>query len=296
MITERERLLVQTPESFNKRFRVDVRVENEALSIAAKDKTITVRNALGEEYTEKYDKLLLSPGAVPVVPPMPGIDDSAIFTLRNVADTDRIKTFMIHNQVTSAVVIGAGFIGLEMAENLVHAGCRVSVVEMDTQVMPVVDYSMAAYLHHELTRQGVSLYLGTRVERFERGTEGLKVCFSTGDSIQADMVILSIGVRPNVALARDAGLTIGETGGIWVDEYLQTSDPDIYAVGDAIEFPHPITKRPWLNYLATPANRQGRIVADNMVHKSIIPYGGARRTATADVFVLHTTFRGHSAK
>ncbi|MGL5683028.1 MAG: FAD-dependent oxidoreductase [Marinifilaceae bacterium] len=296
VIKEREKLFVQTPESFGKRFNVDVRVESEVLSVHPNNNTVVVRNKNGEEYTEKFDKLLLSPGAVPVVPPMAGIDDRAIFTLRNVADTDKIKSYMHDNAVKRAVVIGAGFIGLEMAENLHHAGCAVSVVEMANQVMPPVDFSMASVLHHELTSKGVALYLERKVEYFERLNNVLYVVFAGGERIETDMVILSIGVRPDVKLARDAGLRIGEAGGIWVDEYLQTSQPDIFAVGDAIEFPHPISGQPWLNYLANPANRQGRIVADNMTRKNIIPYEGAIGTAIAKVFDVTVATTGLPAK
>lgn len=296
VITDRERLFVQTPESFGKRFNIDVRVENEVIEIQPKAHTVTIRRKDGSQYTEKYDKLLLSPGASPVRPPLPGIDSEGIFTLRNVNDTDRIKTYLTAKNVKRAVVVGAGFIGLEMAENLHHAGVNVSVVEMGNHVMAPVDFSIAAHLHQHLTQKGVSLYLEQAVAAFERKGNEIRVMLKSGETIVADMVILSIGVRPETTLAKAAGLRIGETGGIWVDNYLQTSEADIYAVGDAIEFPHPITGKPWLNYLANPANRQGRIVADNMVEGNKYAYEGAIGTAIAKVFDMTVASTGLAAK
>ena len=296
VISDRERLFVQTPESFGKRFNIDVRVENEVVEIQPKEHTVTIRRKDGSQYKETYDKLLLSPGASPVRPPLPGIDSEGIFTLRNVNDTDRIKTYLTTKSVKRAVVVGAGFIGLEMAENLHHAGVDVSVVEMGNQVMAPVDFSIAAHLHQHLTQKGVSLYLEQAVAAFERKGNEIRVILKSGETIVADMVILSIGVRPETTLAKAAGLHIGETGGIWVDEYLQTSEADIYAVGDAIEFPHPITGKPWLNYLANPANRQGRIVADNMVEGNKYAYEGAIGTAIAKVFDMTVASTGLAAK
>lgn len=296
VISDRERLFVQTPESFGKRFNIDVRVENEVVEIQPKEHTVTIRRKDGSLYKETYDKLLLSPGASPVRPPLPGIDAEGIFTLRNVNDTDRIKTYLTTKSVKRAVVVGAGFIGLEMAENLHHAGVDVSVVEMGNQVMAPVDFSIAAHLHQHLTQKGVSLYLEQAVAAFERKGSEIRVMLKSGETIVADMVILSIGVRPETTLAKAAGLRIGETGGIWVDEYLQTSEADIYAVGDAIEFPHPITGKPWLNYLANPANRQGRIVADNMVEGNKYAYEGAIGTAIAKVFDMTVASTGLAAK
>lgn len=296
VISDRERLFVQTPESFGKRFNIDVRVENEVVEIQPKEHTVTIRRKDGSQYKETYDKLLLSPGASPVRPPLPGIDSEGIFTLRNVNDTDRIKTYLTAKNVKRAVVVGAGFIGLEMAENLHHAGVNVSVVEMGNQVMAPVDFSIAAHLHQHLTQKGVSLYLEQAVAAFERKGNEIRVILKSGETIVADMVILSIGVRPETTLAKAAGLRIGETGGMWVDEYLQTSEADIYAVGDAIEFPHPITGKPWLNYLANPANRQGRIVADNMVEGNKYAYEGAIGTAIAKVFDMTVASTGLAAK
>ena len=296
VIEDRAKLLVQTPQSFGQRFRIDVRVENEAVAIDPARKAVTVRRADGTTYEETYDKLLLSPGATPVRPPLEGIGEEGIFTLRNVDDTDRIKAYLTEKRVRRAVVVGAGFIGLEMAENLHHAGVAVSVVEMGNQVMAPIDYSMAAPVHQHLVEKGVGLYLEEGVTSFRRTDEGLTVFLKSGKTLQADLVLLSIGVRPATALAKEAGLKLGETGGIWVDEYLQTSAPDIYAVGDAIEFPHPLTGKPWLNYLAGPANRQGRIVADNMALGNVTAYEGAIGTSIAKVFDLTVASTGLAAK
>lgn len=296
VIEDRQKLLVQSPEAFSKRFRIDVRVENEVVEIHPKEKMLKIRRGDGIEYIENYDKLLLSPGANPVRPPLGGIDSEGIFVLRNVEDTDRIKKFMETNRVKHAVVVGAGFIGLEMAENLSHAGIHVAVVEMGEQVMAPIDFSMASFIHQELCQKGVDLYLGEGVTHFENTSSGLTVYLKSGKMIHADMVLLSIGVRPATSLAVQAGLKLGETGGIWVDEYLQTSAQDIYAVGDAIEYPHPITGKPWLNNLANPANRQGRVVADNMVLGNVIKYEGAIGTSIAKVFDLTVGSTGLPAK
>ena len=296
VIAEREKLLVQTPASFGKRFRIDVRVENEVIAIDPEKKTLTIRKADGKEYEETYDILLLSPGAKKVKQPLEGIDSEGIFTLRNVEDTDRIKAYITDKQVKRAVVVGAGFIGLEMAENLHHAGVAVSVVEMGNQVMAPIDFSMAAPIHRHLIEKGVSLYLEEGVTCFRRTVEGITVFLKSGKTIPADMVLLSIGVRPATALAQQAGLELGETGGIRVDEHLETSVKDIYAVGDAIEYPHPLTGKPWLNYLANPANRQGRIVADNMALGNTTSYEGAIGTSIAKVFDMTVASTGLAAK
>ena len=296
VIEERDRLFVQTPEAFGKRFNIDVRTRSEVIAIHPEKKQVTVRSAEGKEYTENYDKLLLSPGASPVVPPLPGIQSEGIFTLRNVDDTDRIKAYMTAHQVRRTVIVGGGFIGLEMAENLKHAGSQVAVVEMAPQVMGPIDYSMAALVHQHLQQQDVKLYLEQAVERFSREGDELTVYFKSGISLKADMVLLSIGVRAETRLAQEAGLKFGEMRGIWVDAYLQTSDADIYAVGDAIEYPNPITGKPWLNFLAGPANRQARIVADNMVLGNRIHYEGAIGTSIAKVFDLTVASTGLPAK
>ena len=239
---------------------------------------------------------MLSPGASPVRPPLKGIDSEGIFTLRNVADTDRIKQYLGEKEVKRAVIVGGGFIGLEMAENLVHAGVEVSVVEMADQVMGPIDFSMASFVHEHLRRKGVKLYLGQAVEAFGRTDAGLEVAFKSGIRLHVDMVLLSIGVRAETRLASEAGLKLGEMRGIYVNEYLQTSDENVYAVGDAIEYPHPITGKPWLNFLAGPANRQARIVADNIVFGNRVKYEGSIGTSIAKVFDLTVASTGLPAK
>lgn len=296
VINDRDRLFVQTPEAFARRFNIDVRTQSEVTAIDRKKKEVSVRTADGRVYTESYDKLLLSPGASPVRPPLPGIDSKGIFTLRNVDDTDRIKTYIEMRGVRRATVVGGGFIGLEMAENLIHAGITVSLVEMADQVMSPIDYSMAALVHGHLTRKGVRLYLKQAVESFDKSKGGLSVRLKSGIAFETDMVILSIGVRPASRLAEEAGLQLGERHGIYVNSYLQTSDESIYAVGDAVEYPHPITGKPWLCYLAGPANRQARIVADNMVYGNRIAYEGSIGTSVAKVFDLTVASTGLPAK
>ncbi len=295
-IEERDKLFVQTPEAFGRRFNIDVRTSSEVTGINPKAKTVTVKGADGRVYTESYDKLLLSPGASPVKPPLPGIDSEGIFTLRNVADTDAIKAYMNERGPKNAVIIGAGFIGLEMAENLHEAGMEVAVVEMANQVMAPIDYSLASFVHQHLAQKGVSLYLEKAVSSFEKTDTGIKVVFKSGETLLTDLVILSIGVRPNTNLALEAGLELGEMKGLKVNQYLQTSDDNIYAVGDVIEYPHPVTGKPWLNYLAGPANRQARIVADNMVFGNKEPYEGAIGTSIAKVFDLTVASTGLAAK
>ncbi len=295
VIREREKLLVQTAEDFSVRFRVDVRTENQVIFIDKKRKTVTVRRSSEDTYEESYDRLLISTGSVPVRPLLPGIDTEGIFTLRSITDADGIKEYTDHHLIRHAVVVGGGFIGLEMAENLHALGARVSIVEMGNQVMAPLDFSMAALVHQHLMEKGVNLYLEQAVASFEREGKEIKVIFKSGQSVKADIVILSIGVRPETNLARAAGLTIGEAGGIAVNDYLQTSDESIYAIGDAIEFRHPVTGKPWLNYLAGPANRQGRIVADNLLGANI-PYEGAIGTSIARVFDLAVASTGLPGK
>ena len=294
VIAHREKLFVQTPEAFGQQFNVDVRICSEAIAIHPEKKTVTVRKADGSCYEEGYDRLLLSPGATPVRPPLKGIDLEGIFTLRNVEDTDRIKSYLQEHKVKSAVVVGGGFIGLEMAENLQEAGAKVSIVEMANQVMAPIDFSMASYVHRHLTDKGVDLYLEKGVDHFEQVDHRIRVCLANGENLDTDLVLLSIGVRPSTNLATEAGIRVGR--GIQVDEYLETSVPDIFAVGDAIEYPHPVTGENWLNYLAGPANRQARIVADNMVRGKQEKYEGSIGTAIAKVFDLTVATTGLPAK
>lgn len=296
-IPDRESLFVQTPDSFNQRFNVDVRVDSEVVDIRANEKLVVVKPKHGKEYTESYDKLLLSPGARALVPPLEGINSTGIFTLRNVEDTDQVKAYIDTHNIRRAAVVGAGFIGLEMAENLHDKGINVSIIEMANQVMAPVDFSTASHLHQHLTDKKVALYLSQQVQRFERHTTGeITVHMASGKTVVVDMVILSIGVRPNTQLADKAGAKIGEAHGIWVDSHLETTVKDIYAVGDAIEYPHPVSGLPYLNYLANPANRQARIVADNMIMGNKTEYEGAIGTAIAKVFDMVVGTTGLPAK
>lgn len=297
VIYEREKLFVQTPQSFAARFNIEARVHTEVERIDPAKKVITARDlASGKVYEEAYDKLILSPGAEPVRPPLPGIESDGIFTLRNVSDTDRVKAYIEDHDVKRAVIVGAGFIGLEMAENLHEYGVKVSVVEMADQVMTPVDYEIATMVHQHFKSKGVGLHLQEAVTTFRQTENGIDVELRSGTVMRVDMVLLSIGVRPDARLAREAGLEIGETGGIKVNEYLQTSDPDIYAVGDAIEFPNPVSGRPALAFLAGPANKQGRICADNVVEGNQRKYKGSIGTAIAKVFDLTVGATGLSAK
>lgn len=295
VIKSRDKLFVQTPEAFSRRFNVDVRTRHEALSIDTERHEVSIRRADGTTYSETYDRLLLSPGAEPVRPPLEGIDTEGIFTLRNVDDTDRIHSYLGTHRVRHAVVVGGGFIGLEMAENLHHAGAGVSIVEMADQVMAPVDFSIASHVHRHLMDKGVGLWLGRGVERFTSENGSIKVWLNTGETLSADLVLLSIGVRPSVKLAREAGIELGARG-IKVNRWLQTSSPDVYAVGDAIEYEHPIAGGPWLNYLAGPANRQARIAADNMVYGNREEYEGSIGTSVAKVFDITVGAAGLAAK
>lgn len=297
IITERDNLFVQTPESFGTRFNLQVRNLSEVTAIDREKKEVTVKDLrTGTIYQEGYDKLVLSPGAEPVRPPLPGINQEGIFTLRNVPDTDRIKKYIEARQPRRAVVVGAGFIGLEMAENLHHSGINVTIVEMADQVMTPLDLSMASLVHQHLKTKNVEFYLKTAVSSFDREDDRIVVRLSSSKAIKADMVILSIGVRPDSHLAREAGLETGKTGGIRVNEFLQTTDSDIYAVGDAIEFANPVTGTPMITYLAGPANKQGRIVADNIVRGNIKKYQGSINTAIAKVFDITVASTGVSGK
>lgn len=295
VIKSRDKLFVQTPEAFSRRFNVDVRTRHEALSIDTERHEVSIRRADGTTYSETYDRLLLSPGAEPVRPPLEGIDTEGIFTLRNVDDTDRIHSYLGTHRVRHAVVVGGGFIGLEMAENLHHAGAGVSIVEMADQVMAPVDFSIASHVHRHLMDKGVGLWLGRGVEKFTSDNGSIKVWLNTGETLSADLVLLSIGVRPSVKLAREAGIELGARG-IKVNRWLQTSSPDVYAVGDAIEYEHPIAGGPWLNYLAGPANRQARIAADNMVYGNREEYEGSIGTSVAKVFDITVGAAGLAAK
>ncbi|MCQ2271639.1 MAG: FAD-dependent oxidoreductase [Bacteroidales bacterium] len=298
VISEKKSLLLQTPISFGNRYDVDVRVKNEVVDIDTENKTVNVKNLLnGKEYQEKFDKLILSPGAQPIIPPLVGIKSERIFTLRNVSDTDRIKLQAVtqFNQLKEVVVIGAGFIGLEMVENLHALGYHITVIEKARQVMPNVDSSIAAAVQKELKNHNVTLLLNHEVKSFETEADRIRIDVGKVQKIEADFVILSIGVKANTKLAEAAGLAIGQHG-IQVNEYLQTSNSDIYALGDAIEFPHPLSGIPYCNFLAGPANRQARICADNLVLENKIKYNGSVATAIAKIFNLTVGSTGLSER
>lgn len=296
-INNREKLFVQTAKGFTDRFRIDIRTEQEVTAIRPDKKEVEIKNlSTGETYTETYDKLVLSPGAEPLRPGIEGIGSKKIFTLRNVPDTDTIKNYVNTENPKRAIVVGGGFIGLEMAENLHDLGIQVDVVEMANQVMAPLDFSMAAIVHRQLTDKGVGLHLEDGVSRFEEKDGGVTVHLRSGKQIATDMVLLSIGVRPETKLAKDAGLAIGERGGIAVNDYMQTSDADIYALGDAVEVRHLVTGQPALIPLAGPANKQGRIVADNIVFGNKEKYPGSIGTSIAKVFDLTVTAAGANAK
>ena len=296
-INNREKLFVQTVKGFTDRFRIDIRTEQEVTAIRPDKKEVEVKNlSTGEIYTETYDKLVLSPGAEPLRPGIEGIGSKKIFTLRNVPDTDTIKNYINIEKPKRAIVVGGGFIGLEMAENLHDLGIQVDVVEMANQVMAPLDFSMAAIVHQQLTDKGVGLHLEDGVSRFEEKDGGVTVHLRSGKQIATDMVLLSIGVRPETKLAKEAGLAIGERGGIAVNDYMQTSDADIYALGDATEVKNLVTGQPSLIPLAGPANKQGRIVADNIIFGNKKKYAGSIGTSIAKVFDLTVAATGANAK
>ncbi|MHC4166773.1 MAG: FAD-dependent oxidoreductase [Planctomycetota bacterium] len=295
-IESREDLLLQTPESFRHRFNVQVRVRNEVTQIDPAKKQIRVKDlSSGHTYVETYDKLILSPGAEPTRPPIPGIDSDGIFTLRNVRDTDAINNFIEDRKPMRAIIVGAGYIGLEMAENLRRRGVSVAVIEMADQVMPVMDKEMASFILQELQKHNIALWADDAVTGFQPLDSRLAVGLRSGAELGCEMVILATGVVPEVELARRAQLEIGATGGIKVNEKLQTSDPDIYAVGDAIEVMDFTLGNATLMPLAGPANKQGRMVADNICGRSRA-YNGTQGTAVLRVFDLTVAMTGASEK
>lgn len=294
-IEDRKKLFVQTPVSFGNRYDADVRTLNEVTAIDRERKVVKVKNLRnGKEYEESYDCLLLSPGAVPVVPNLPGIDLPHIYTLRNVPDCDQIKQRALEQlkEGATAVIVGGGFIGLEMAENLHRMGYQVTVIEKAPHVLTPLDWPMAAIVQQHLIDKGVRVVTNTALKGFQYREGHLEVLTDGTEAFPCDMAILSIGVRPNATLAQACGLEIGESGGVKVDEYLRTSDEHIYAVGDVIEFPHPVTGKPYCNYLAGPANAQARIAAMNMVYPETVRYGGSVATAIAKVFELTAAATG----
>lgn len=296
-IEDRKKLFLQTPVSFGNRYDADVRTLHEVIAIHRDRKTVTVKNLRnGKEYEEAYDILLLSPGAEPIVPPISGVNLPGVFTLRNVADCDRIKAEAADKLCdgSEAVIIGGGFIGLEMAENLQKIGYRVTIVEKSGHILTPLDWPMAAIVQKHLTDKGIRVITGNGLASFHEQTDGITAVLEDGTELPSRIAILSIGVRPNTHLAEACGLKIGEANGIWVNEFLQTSDECIFAVGDAIEFPHPITGKPYCNFLAGPANQQARIAAMNMVYPQTVRYAGSLATAIAKVFDLTAASTGLS--
>ena len=282
----RQSLILKTPEDFKSRFNIDVRTCHEVTSVDPVNKTVTVNNLIsGEIHTEVWDRLLLSTGAAPVVPPLPGLQQEGVFTLRNLTDMDAILAWIEQHNVAHTTLVGGGFIGLEVMEALSERGIRVTLLEMEEQVMAPVDPEMASALHQEIRNHGVDLRLRTALTEVLRTETGFRVALSDGGFVQTDMVILAIGVKPENSLATVAGLEVGKRGGISVNACMQTSIPDIYAVGDAVETPDLVFQEPANIPLAGPANRQGRIAADNMLdHHSL--YHGSQGTSICKVFSL----------
>jgi len=294
-IAEREKLLVTTPEQLRSRFNLDVRTRSSVEAIDRTAKKVRVRDlASGREYEEAYDKLILAPGAAPLRPPIPGIDLPGIFTLRNLQDVDRIKK-RVDQGVKQAVVVGAGFIGLELVENFVKRGIATTVVELQDQVLPPFDKEMTTPIVETLLTKGVTVLLGQSADGFEEAPGGLVVRLKSGQRLPAQLVILGVGVRPENKLAVDAGLEVGPRGGIRVNEHMQTSDPNIFAVGDAIEVKDVVSGDPTQVPLAGPANRQGRIAADNVFGRSMT-YRGTQGTAIVSVFDRTAAMTGASEK
>lgn len=296
VIKDRDDLLVTTKDAFSRRYKIDVRNFTEVLAIDKVKKVVKVKALkTGDIYEETYDKIILSPGAEPVRPPIEGIDLKNIFNLRNIPDSDRIKSCLDLKKPGTAVIVGGGFIGLEMAENLVRRGLKTTIIEMLDQLMAPLDFEMAGLVQAHLRDKGVRSVLGTGVTSFSEKGGGIIVTTSDGKHYESDLVILSIGIRPENRLARDAGLKIGQRGGIQVDATMRTSDPDIYAVGDAVEVRDFVTGLPTMTALAGPANKQGRIAADNVMGRKSL-FKGTLGTAVVKVFELTVASTGASEK
>ena len=292
VIEDRSKLTLQTPESFWRRFRVEMRVRHEVTAINPQRKTVSVRALeTGEEFEEPYDKLVLCPGAKPSLPPVPGTDIERLFTLRTVEDTFAIKDFIEREQPRSAVLAGGGFIGLELAENLRELGMDVTIVQKPMHLMTPFDADMAALIHGEMRRHGVKLALGHTVEGFAQRDGGMDVLLQDAAPLHADMVILAIGVTPDTALAKEAGLELGVRGSIVVNDRMETSVPDIYAVGDAVQVRHFVTGQDALIALAGPANKQGRIAADNICGGDS-RYTGSQGSSVLKVFDMTAALTG----
>ena len=295
-IEDEEELTLQTPESFYSRFRVDMRVNHEVTAIHPERKTVTVKNLSdGSIFDESYDKLIISTGAKPVKPKFSEIDNSNIFTLRTVEDTLAIKNYIDTQKPHSAVVAGGGFIGIEVAENLRQLGLDVTIVQGDPQLMLPFDPDMAAFIHSEVRKHGINLMLNSMVESFEEKDGKTLVKIKNGTSVTADMIILAIGVSPDASLAKEAGLKLGIRGSICVNDRMQTSDPDIYAVGDAVQIKNFVTEKQTLISLAGPANKQGRIAADNICGRDS-RYNGGQASSVIKIFDLTAAATGINEK
>lgn len=296
-IAERNKLFLQTPTSFGNRYDVDVRTFSEAIAIDKENRTVTIRSLrTGKEYKESYDKLLLSMGVEPVLPPIEGNREEGVFVLRNVEHTDAIKQYVTAHAVKRAVVVGAGFVGMEMAENLYDMAADVTIADAQTHVLPPLDVSMAAMVQQHLKDKGIHLKLRTMVQAIHRHADGLEVCYNDGTAQMADIVVFSVGVTAKNELTAACGIALDSTGAVVVDEHMQTSDSNIYAVGDMIIFKHPLTGNYQPCYLAGPANKQGRIAANNIAMGNCSKYNGAIGTAILKVFDLTVAFAGLSAQ
>ena len=292
VITDPEELTLQTPESFFSRFRINMKVHHEVTAIHPDQKTISVRNSkTGEEFEESYDKLILSPGAKPTQPRLPGVGIEKVFTLRTVEDTFHIKEYINKNQPKSAVLAGGGFIGLELAENLKELGMDVTIVQRPKQLMNPFDADMASFIHSEMRKHGVKLALGHTVEGFEEKDGGIDILLKDEMPLHADMVVLAIGVTPDTHLAKDAGLELGIKGSIVVNDRMETSAPDIFAAGDAVQVKHYVTGKEALLSLAGPANKQGRIIADNICGGDS-RYPGSQGSSVIKVFDMTAATTG----
>ena len=290
-IEDRDELELQTPESFNARFNIDVRTLSQALSIDRSNKSVSVKNIkTGEVYSESYDKLILSPGAKPVIPPIMGIDNAGIFTVRTIPDTDRIKDYINREKPKHAVIVGGGYIGVEVAENLKIAGLDVTIVEMTDHLIASLDYDMACDVHNYLREKGVCLELSNGLESISEQEGKLTLSLSSG-SITTDMLIMAVGVRPESELAAESGLGVNERGAIIVDEQMRTSDENIYAVGDAVEITEFVTGNKGYIPLAGPANKQGRIAADNICGLQS-SYKGTQGSAVLKIFDMTVAVTG----
>ncbi len=295
VIQERDKLLVTTPDQLKTTFNIEARVKHEALAIDPQKKSVSVRDlSNGREYSESYDKLVLSPGASPIIPPVPGVELPGVFTLRSIPDMDRINDFISEKKAARAVVVGGGFIGLEIAENLQERGVQVTIIEMLDQVMAPIDYEMAAMVHQHLDFKHVRLALGDGLKAISAGSP-LEVTLASGKMVATDMVILSVGVRPESSLAKAAGLELGARGTIAVNEHLQTSNKDIYAIGDAVEVKHIVSGKAVNLPLAGPASKQARVAADNIAGRDM-RFEGVQGTSIVKVFDLTVGSTGLNSK